>query len=144
MLGLKCPFKNCRALGVASFGDPLGPVSNTRATGQSYKIFSGCNWSKWKLKQDFDVRFQALLPNEFTTKNGQFCQFDKSLGSFRLAVNLLQPATVAVHCSKNRKFSNYLQQPSPLRQLLRPVTSVNQALGSLYCCLKSKRAKLRK
>ena len=31
-------------------------------------------------------------------------------------------------CSKIRKYSNYSQQPSPLRQLLRPATSVNLAL----------------
>ena len=36
-------------------------------------------------------------------------------GLFRLAVNLLRPATVTVCCSKNRKFSNYLQQPSPMQ-----------------------------
>ena len=36
-------------------------------------------------------------------------------GSFRLVANLLRPATVAVCCSKNRKISNYLQQPSPLQ-----------------------------
>ena len=49
-------------------------------------------------------------------------------GSFRLAANLLWPATVAVCYSKNRKVSNYLQRPSPLQQALQPVTSVNQAL----------------
>ena len=41
-------------------------------------------------------------------------------GLFILAANLLQPATVAFCCRKNRKISNYLQQPSPLGQLLRP------------------------
>ena len=51
----------------------------------------------------------------------------KYKGSFRLAANLLRPATVAVHCSKNRKISNYLQRPSPLKQSLQPETSVNQA-----------------
>ena len=35
-------------------------------------------------------------------------------GTFRLAANLLQPATVIVRCSKNRKISNYLQQPLAL------------------------------
>ena len=40
-------------------------------------------------------------------------------GSFRLAV------TGAVRCRKNRKKSHFLQQPSPLRQLLQPV-AVNE------------------
>ena len=39
-------------------------------------------------------------------------------GSFRLAANLLWSVTVAVHCRKNRKVFNYLQQPSPLQQSL--------------------------
>ena len=39
---------------------------------------------------------------------------------------MLQPATVTFCCSKNRKFSNYLQQPCPLWQLLWPSTSVNE------------------
>ena len=49
-------------------------------------------------------------------------------GLFGLAANLLQPATVAIRWSKNRKISNYLQWPSPLRQLLEPATCVNEAL----------------
>ena len=38
---------------------------------------------------------------------------DLTKGLFRLAVNLLQPVTVAVRYSKNRKSSNYSQWPSP-------------------------------
>ena len=34
---------------------------------------------------------------------------EEGKGSFRLTVNLLRQATVAVHCSNNRNFSNYLQ-----------------------------------
>ena len=65
-----------------------------------------------------------FAPDGRETKN-QFQQV--SQGLCRLAVNLLQPATVATHCSKNTKFSNYSKQPSPQRQLLRPLTSVNKA-----------------
>ena len=42
----------------------------------------------------------------------------------RLAANMLRPATGAVHCSKNTKISNSVQQLIPLRH----VTSVNEAL----------------
>ena len=57
------------------------------------------------------------------------CDELSSKGSFRLAANLLlRPATVTVHCSKNRKLSNYTQLPSPLQQLLQPAASVNEAL----------------
>ena len=54
-------------------------------------------------------------------------------GLFGLAANQLRPATVAVSCSQNRKISNFLQQPSPLRQSLQPVTSVNQAFQTMKC-----------
>ena len=43
-------------------------------------------------------------------------------------MNLLRPVTVTVCCSKNRKNSNYLQQPSLLWQWLWHGTSANQAL----------------
>ena len=43
-------------------------------------------------------------------------------------MNLLQPGAGAVCCWKNRTFSNYLQRSSPLRQLLQPAPSVNEAL----------------
>ena len=41
---------------------------------------------------------------------------------------MLRPAADSLHCRKNRKISIYLQQPSPLRQLLQRATSVNIAL----------------
>ena len=45
-------------------------------------------------------------------------------------------ATSSDCCSKNRKISNYLQQPSPLQQSLQPATSVNRMLPpSLYSTL---------
>ena len=46
-------------------------------------------------------------------------------------LGLQQPVIVAVHCSKNRKISNYLQLPNPLQHLLRTATSVNQAYGEM-------------
>ena len=47
----------------------------------------------------------------------------------RLTTAQMQPETGAVHCSKNRKVSNYSQQPDLLQQSLWPVTSVNKALA---------------
>ena len=50
-------------------------------------------------------------------------------------MNLLQPATVAVHCSKIKNPS-ICRQPSPLQQLLQPAISVNEGFGifeNIFC-----------
>ena len=69
-----------------------------------------------------------MIPQRLKTTFGKVKSF-QSEGSFRLAANLLRPATVSV--CKNRKISNYSQQPSPLRQLLQSATSVNEALSRI-------------
>ena len=93
----------------------------------AWEIFADDCWDPWKrtiIKGVFGVRVVAgasIVPSK--------CDELSSKGSFRLAANLLlRPATVTVHCSKNRKLSNYTQLPSPLQQLLQPAASVNEAL----------------
>ena len=91
----------------------MGKVSIMDCLLQSLSIVSFIIWST-------DVKtFVIYLSYQFI--------FLSSKGSFRLAANLLQPATFAVRCSKNRKISNYSQWLSQRAMLLQPATSVNQA-----------------
>ena len=76
---------------------------------------------------NFFKKLPTYLIDGRTKTESTLSNLSLTKGLFRLAANLVQPATVTVRCSENRKMSNYLQQPSRLQQLLQPATGVNEA-----------------
>ena len=149
-----CPFKNvftskfflCR-VGNAVFDHNNNNIDNKEFASQYFMISARarergkCNFANYESRI-----FSGLwLNNFFTTTKvtlvvGATNKFNriwvlhfvfflptldpKYLFVSRLAANMLRPATGAVHCSKNTKISNSVQQLIPLRH----VTSVNEAL----------------